>query len=46
LFRSITFSRNAQHHDTTKQLLVKLATTLEQGALAGKAPKTVAACTM
>jgi len=30
----------------TKELLIKLATSLEQGPLAGKAPKTVAACTM
>jgi len=46
LFRSIKFSSVQQHHEMTKQLLIKLATTLEQGPLAGKAPKTVAACTM
>ena len=46
LFRSITFSRRQEDNDETKQVLIKLATTLEQGPLAGKAPKTVAACTM
>ena len=40
------FSSKQEEEDSTKRDLIKLATTLEQGPLAGKAPKTVAACTM
>ena len=46
LFRCIKFSKERAHEELTRELLIKLATTLEQGPLAGKAPKTVAACTM
>ncbi|EKX41812.1 hypothetical protein GUITHDRAFT_141792 [Guillardia theta CCMP2712] len=46
LFRRIQFSTSPAQDQLTRNLLFELATSLEQGPLAGKAPKTIAACTM